>query len=583
MTVSRLLPIKQSTDLVTFTIKVNEQEIPRAYGVISILVTKEINRIPTAKIVFNDGNASLEDFEVSNQPEFVHGNSIEILAGYHSEEEVIFKGIIIKHSIKIRQNYTQLIVECKDLVVKTTIGLKKKYFIEKKDSDVFAEILSDYSEITPDIEDTTVEHKELVQYQITDWDFIVSRAEHNGQVCIVDDGILTIKKPTIDADPVASPLFGANILELDAEIDARNQVSSTIASAWNQADHAISEATASEPTWTENGDISNTDLSAVIGLETYNLLNGGTRPTDELQAWADAYLLRSRMAKTCGRVKFQGFSAVKPGTVLELAGVGNRMNGKVYVSAVRHEISSGNWVCDAQFGLKNEWHAEKFKLNSHSSGSLISAIEGLHVGIVSHLEGDPNDENRIQVKIPLINADEDGIWARIATLDAGNERGTFFLPEIDDEVIVGFIGNDPRNAVVLGMLHSSKNIPPFTASDENPEKGYVSKEKLKMIFNDEKKTMTFQTPDERQVILDDDKGAIVLKDKSGNSITLNSSGISIESAGELVIKAKKDIKIEGSMGVEIKATTKFKAEGSAGAELTTSAIAVLKGSLVQIN
>ena len=223
------------------------------------------------------------------------------------------------------------------------------------------------------------------------------------------------------------------------------------------------------------------------------------------------------------------------------------------------------------------------EVNTPSASGLLPAIRGLHIGKVTHLEGDPAGENRIQVKLPTISTTDDGIWARVATLDAGKERGTFFLPEIDDEVVIGFLNDDPRFPVVLGMVHSSAKPAPLTASDENPEKAFVSREKLVMRFNDDKKSITLETPGGRVVTLDDDKKEISLSDQSGNAIRLSESGIVIESAGELTIKAKKAIKMESKMDVALKANTTFKAEGSAGVEVSSSATAVLKGALVQIN
>lgn len=583
MTASRVLPISQNTDLVTFTIKVKGKVIPRTVGVLSIVVTKEINRIPTARLTISDGDAATSDFVLSNQETFLPGNAIEISVGYHSDESPVFKGIIIKHSIKIRNGYSQLLVECKDVAVKMTIGEKGRLFADKKDSTAIEEILAEYPDIQATIEETAVEHKELVQYRATDWDFIISRAEANGRVCIVSDGSLNMTRPTIKADALATVLFGATVYEFDAEIDARIQHKQVKTVAWDAATQELAEAIAVEPDWSDNGNLSSNQLADVIGLESNDLVHVGQLSSDELQQWADAQLLRERMARSRGRVKFQGMATVLPGTVLELAGVGDRLNGKVYVSGVRHEISGGNWVCDAQFGLNPEGHTRQFAVNAPPASGLLPAIRGLHIGKVTHLEGDPAGENRIQVKIPTISNTADGVWARVATLNAGKERGTFFLPEVDDEVVIGFLNDDPRFPMVLGMVHSSANPAPLTASDKNPEKAYVSREKLAMRFSDEKKSITLETPGGRIVTLDDDKKQISLSDQSGNSIQLSESGIVIESAGELTIKTKKAIKIESKMDLALKASTTLKAEGSAGIEVSSSATAVLKGSLVQIN
>ena len=93
---------------------------------------------------------------------------------------------------------------------------------------------------------------------------------------------------------------------------------------------------------------------------------------------------------------------------------------------------------------------------------------------------------------------EEGVWARLATLDAGDGRGTFFRPEIDDEVVVGFLDGDPRFPVVLGQCHSSAKPAPEPAKDDNHVKGYVSRSKLKLTFDDDKKVVVLETPARQQ-------------------------------------------------------------------------------------
>ena len=213
---------------------------------------------------------------------------------------------------------------------------------------------------------------------------------------------------------------------------------------------------------------------------------------------------------------------------------------------------------------------------------MLPGINGLQVGVVVQLESDPDGEDRIQVRIPIIDSKEVGTWARVATLDAGDTRGSFFRPELDDEVIVGFINDDPRDAVVLGMMNSSAKPAPLTASDDNYQKGFFTKSKMKLLFDDEKKSITIETPAGKSIVIDDDAGTITATDENSNKIEMSSDGITIESAADLKLKASGDVTIEGT-NVSSKASAQFKAEGSAGAELSTGASAVVKGSVVQIN
>ncbi|MFY7672180.1 type VI secretion system tip protein VgrG [Tenacibaculum sp. MEBiC06402] len=576
-----VIQTSKSADLITFKILIEGEELSKVYQVKNITVSKEVNRIPTAQIILIDGDPAERDFKLSNEDLLIPGKEIEITAGYHSDEETIFKGIVIKHNLRIRAKSAQLIIECKDEAVKMTIGRKSKYFYESSDSDIFEEIIGEYG-LSSDVESTNHTHPELVQYNASDWDFLVSRAQANGKLCFVDDGTIKIAKPDFGQSEVETVTFGGSLLDFDAEIDARHQVSKVAAYGWNHADQELVEVEGKDPSVSLNGNLSSGDLSDVIGLENLELRHGGVVTDTELQDWADAKWLFQQLAKVRGRIKFQGIPSVKPNTVLKLEGVGDRFNGNVYVTGVQHVITNGNWVANAQFGLSTEWFSETFEISAKPASGLLPAIQGLQVGIVSQLEEDPDGEDRILVQIPIINNEEEGIWCRVASPDAGENRGIYFRPEIGDEVIVGFINQDPNDAIVLGMLHSSAKPSPITAADDNHEKGIITRSEMKVLFDDDKKIITIETPAGKVISLDEDEGAITIEDDNSNVIVINSDGISMESAGDIAIKASGDVNIEGT-NVSIAANAEFKAEGSAGAEVSTSAIAVLKGSLVQIN
>ena len=577
----RVIQTSQSSDLVTLKILVEGSELSQAYSVMNIVVEKEINRIPTARIILLDGDPSEQDWELSNKDLFLPGKEIEIKAGYHSDEETIFKGIVIKHSLKIRTSQSFLIVECKDKAVKLTIGRKSKYFYDSKDSDILEEIIGTYG-LNKDVESTAVQHKELVQYNVSDWDFCVVRAQANGKVLVVDDGKISVKKPDAGQAEVETVSFGATMLDFDAEMDARNQFQKVTSYGWNAADQELLKMEASNPTVSSNGNVSYDDLAAVIGLSNLELKNGAAAPDVALQAWADAKTLFNQFSKIRGRVKFQGIPAVKPNTTLKLEGVGDRFNGKVYVSAIRHQIAEGNWTVDAQFGIDPKWFSETVEINDAPAAGLLAGVQGLQIGIVTQLENDPDGENRILVRMPIISGDEQGIWARVSTLDAGSDRGSFFLPEIGDEVIVGFINNDPDHPVVLGMMNSSAKPAPLTASDDNHEKGFTTRSKMKFIFNDDKKSVVLETPAGKKITVDEDAGVIKLEDENSNTITMNPDGIKMESGKDIILKATGDVKIDG-INITITASAQFKASGNAGAELSTGAIAKIQGSMVQIN
>jgi len=253
---SRIIPTQAETDLATFTVLSNGQAISSEIGVESIYVVKSVNKIPTARIAIVDGSMPREDFEVSSGDLFVPGNEIEIKAGYHSDESTIFKGIITKHSIQSKKDKPSfLYIDLKDESVKMTIGRKSKYFEEVKDSEIIEEIIGGYG-LQSEIEATTVTHKEMVQHHVTDWDFLVTRAEVNGKLVFVDDGKVTVKAPDLSADPILELAYGHNVYDFEAGMDARDQFTAVKSSSWNFTDQAVIEGEADEPSLTEQGNFS---------------------------------------------------------------------------------------------------------------------------------------------------------------------------------------------------------------------------------------------------------------------------------------------------------------------------------------
>ncbi|NTW49345.1 MAG: type VI secretion system tip protein VgrG [Chlorobiales bacterium] len=582
------IPTPATPDVCTVAVLIDGTEVPGTLQVLSVSVTRELNRIPSAVLHFMDGEASKATFQVSNAAHFIPGKKIDVQLGYRSQNTSVFKGIVIKHIIKVRKGTSLLIVECRHEAVKMTTGLNSRYYTDKKDSDIMEELLGIYG-LQKDVKATKPDLKEVVQYESSDWDFLVCRAEANGYVVQVQDDKVVIGPPDTSTSPVVKVSYGSTLLELDAEIDARWQSKGIKASSWSQTDQELIETDAAEPTTTNNGNLQPSDLSAVTDGETHTLRHGGKLSQPELQAWADGRLLKERLAKVRGRIRFQGFADVVPGKVIEVAGIGERFEGKLYVSGVRQTVSGGNWETDVQFGLNPDVFLETHNLRPLPASGLLPGVGGLQMGVVTVLESDPDGEDRIKVRLPLVSASDEGIWARLATLDAGKERGTFFRPEIGDEVVVGFLGDDPRYPVVLGMCHSSSKPAPEPAKDDNHHKGYVSREKMKFTFDDEKKIIHLETPGGNKLSLTEDKKGILIEDQNGNKITLDDKGISIESCKDLILKAAGDIKAEG-MNIESKAQTGFKAEGTATAEVsganTTikgSAATVINGGVVQIN
>lgn len=573
------------TGLVNHIIKADGTELSASFEIISIETYKAVNRIPYASITLLDGSVSDQTFEASSADELKPGADIEIQAGYDSDATTIFKGVVTKQNLKVTFNGSFLVIECKDKNVNLTLSDDDQVFEDQTDSDIISTIAS-----AATVDATDYSHPKMFKIGCSDWDFIVSRAEYNGLLVIASDGDLAISKPDTSAEASLTLNFGEHIFELDTEMDARNQVTSVAAKSWDMANQTTVSADGEDPGLNDPGNISYVDLAGISSADSNTLVHQGNMAEDELKSWASARILKSQLAKVQGFVKCGGYANILPGQILELGNLGTRFSGNHFIAGVKHSINDGNWYTYIQIGMNPDWFTDTYQVGSKPSSGLIPAVHGLQIGKVKAITGDPDDGYRIQVNLPLVD-EENTVWARMAFTNAGSKRGVCFLPEIDDEVIIGFMNNDIRFPVIIGSLYSTPDDAPFEATDDNTIKGVYADEKLNIEFDTDNVVCTVQTTGGNKVTLSDADSSVVLEDQNGNKVTLDGSGVAIDSASDIKLSAQGNIELSSSTGdvklagmnVEATGQTGFKASGSGTCEVSSSGSTTVKGSIVQIN
>ncbi len=556
-----------------------DQEVSGQIQVIAMSVYLELNKIPYATIYLADGSAADSDFEISNSGEFALGKSIEIQLGYNTDDQSVFRGIIIANSHVIEGNKSSLQLTCKHEAVKMTISPKSKHFNDLSDNELVELILNENGLSDFDIPSFGSTHEQLLQANVTDWDFILGRIDSNGMACSIDGSQFKVLKPDPSLDSVHTLTYGANILSFRSESDIRSQATSVKAFSWDFANQSVVEVEGATLESASPGSIQESTLAEINGQQ-FEIRTSGNFTNEALQSIADAKKQKQSLSKIKGKVSFSGNSEVKPGDWVTLAGIGEQFDGKAFVSAVHHETRQGNWETEATLGWQEDFFTEKFNNSISSSSGQFSRIQGLHIGIVTDII-DPMGEGRVKVRLPLVNPDESGIFARVATLDAGENRGTFFRPEIEDEVIIGFINDDPSHPVILGMVHSSAKPSPLEPEEANDKKGYVSRSEIKITIHDGDKSIVIETPGERKFTMDDTAGIIQLEDASGNILTMDDSGILLDSPMEISLKAGSKISF-AAPEIAIKADMKISAEASAGLSFKSNGSTDIEGSLVNI-
>jgi Rhs element Vgr protein len=595
-------PIIANSDIVSYEITSEGSEIPGTYQVISIEVDKQVNQITKAAITLLDGSAATENFPVSDSSTFVPGNKIEIKAGYKNNNTTIFKGIILKQSIQVEDGEgAKLIVECQDTAVKMTVGRKSEYYTKMKDSDAMKKAIGNSSGVSSKVTVTNIKLPELVQYYSTDWDFVLARAEVNGMVVLTDNNTVTVQPPDENKSPVLSLTYGDSIMSFNGTLDSTLQLSEVKANAWDFKTQKMIAAQASN-TNAGPGNLSSKKLSEVIGLKDYELETSGALEQENLTNWAKAQMVKSTYSKIRGGVKFQGSSLVNPGNYVTIDGMGDRFNGDNFVGGVRHEIKEGNWFTTVELGLSPEWMTSNSDVMSPPASGLLPGTEGLLNGTVKKIYDDPDSQYRILVDVPVIDQSGDGIWARLSNFYSTSGAGAFFLPEVGDEVVLGFLNQDPRYPIILGSMYSSpKNKPTngLNPNEKNSKKAIVTKGQLKMEFDDENKILTMITPGKNQIEFNDKSKTITIKDQNSNSVKMSDSGIDLTSPKSINIRADESVTISGTTGVtidssggeaalsgmstKITADTQLSINGGMSSTISASAELSLQAGMIMIN
>ena len=195
----------------------------------------------------------------------------------------------------------------------------------------------------------------------------------------------------------------------------------------------------------------------------------------------------------------------------------------------------------------------------------MARIHGVVVGVVTNNQ-DPDGMGRVKVKFPWLSDADESFWARVAVPMAGKDRGFYFLPEVDDEVLVAFEHGDARFPYILGALWNGKDAPP-AKNDDGKNNVRVIKSRSGHVIR-----LTDEDGKEKIEIIDKSKKNSVVFDTSKNTITITADKDIVFSASSLIVpfdaekiemKSSADTKIESGAGMDVKASAAMKIKGQA--------------------
>lgn len=204
-------------------------------------------------------------------------------------------------------------------------------------------------------------------------------------------------------------------------------------------------------------------------------------------------------------------------------------------------------------------------------------LYGVYTAIVTDVQ-DPDDMGRVRLRLPW-TTDPDGdvyeVWARIATLMAGSNRGTWFIPEVDDEVIVAFEAGDPRRPIIVGGVWNGVDSPPETMDTDNNIRSITSRSGIKITMDDTSGAvkLTVETPGGQKIVLDDAPNSIDMTDANGNEIKMEASGITITTSAKFTLNAS-TVEVNASMVTVNAGMSKFSGVVQSDTNITNSTVSV---------
>jgi hypothetical protein len=545
-------------------------------------------------------------------PAPVVGDTIEVKA---DGTTVVFTGEVVSIGLDFDSQFGgEYTVTAFDKTHRLNYGTKIRTFVDQSYSDVLNTIANE-SGLSPQLDDSL--QSPVFHYLLqstTNFQYLGEIALRTGCQWWCEGGKL-IFQPRDTGDPAIALSPELGLRRLRVRYSASEHVTQTEVRSWNSVTKEAIVGTFTTPGPPQDAGAMWPGATSDAVAFGDSVLRTGMLPfttQDEGNALAKALNARANHAHMIIKGELQRpETGLKIGKNVSLFGVGPA-SGTHYVTAVEYV-----------FGVDQNMHM-KFTAGAIDQSSLVDmlgggrpavtpfGLNGVVIGIVTNNKQTAEDSGgcglgHVKLKFPTLDDSYESAPARLASHDAGNGRGSFFIPEVNDEVLVVFENGDLRRPIVIGSLWNGQDVPPLGAAAAEADGKTVSRQiKTRLghtlTFNDgtsdDKKNVTVKLADEKTIVaIGHDKIDIIANQGKPIKISNGDASIVFTAQGDLQLTAKNisltanpgDIKIEG-MNVNSKAKTAAKMEGatievksSAMGKVEAGAILELKGSLVKVN
>lgn len=488
-------------------------------------------------------------------------------------------------------------------------GKKIRTFLQKKDSDI-ASTLAGEAGLQAQVDATTVTYDHLLQYDQTNMEFLQARAARIGYQVFAADGKLYFKKGEANLGDGPILTLSENLIEFQPCLASTHQADTVTVRGWDSKQKQAIVGTATPNAAMNQGGQTQTGGAAAqsaFSAAEFVLIDHPVFTQSEATE-----LAKGLMNDLCGEFiqaegVCEGEPGVKAGWKITITGVGTRFSGKYFVTSATHIYKPGSYETHFTISGRHPNTVNHLLEPRHNSDTSRGLVQGVVVGLVTNLN-DPDDLGRVKVKYAWLGEIESW-WAKLAAPMAGPERGIFYLPEVNDEVLIAFEHGDVHRPYIIGSLWSSTDKPPKKNS-EAVLSGKVNQRIIKtraghLILLDDKsgeEKVQVKTKAGHEVMLDDTAGSekISIKDKTGNNTLIIDSAkndISMTCFNNITLKCNQKLSIDcTNLDIVAKATGAIKANaslklegpmvsvnGSGTTEVKGGAMVQIQGAMVKIN
>jgi phage protein D len=415
-------------------------------------------------------------------------------------------------------------------------GRQFRSFLQVTDDELAQRIAAEVG-LQADVLPTNQMHEQVIQRYQTNMEFLQERAWRLGYRLAVEGETLYFGPPAANGSGQPPCLtWGVNLLNFQASLTTIQQVDEVVVRGWDpmSKQRIVGRAGRSELTPQVKGRGRAEPRFKGSNQVVVSYPVQSQAEADSLaQAWRDE--MGGELIRAEGVCL--GEPQVRAGQEVEIAGVGEQFNGRYVVSSAAHSYS-GESGYETRFSVGG-CRADTLTALLAGTGQQ-DPIQGVVVGLVTN-NNDPAGLGRVKVTYPGLDDIDESPWVRIAGPMAGERRGFFCLPEINDEVLVAFEQGDVHRPYLLGMLWNGPDRPPRTNQAVVGGDGRVNQRLIRSRSGHE-------------IVLDDTAGReqVVVSDQSGNRIVLAGGEMSIKVEGDLILKASGKVTLEAGSQIKLK-------------------------------